>query len=401
MIYTFCRYFVSYLFTHRQWPLILAALGLFLSSFALIFIQSIMEGFQSNQIRRSKNIEGEAVILISALEDNTAYSIQQKLKDLGVISFLEYEGEFLIKNGNFVKPVIVHGVEQDQDLIPAFLKGISVPKGVTPWVKSVTRFRESILPWVLGHNMNLTADLSFQLISPSHYNHFLGELPRRINLKVDRTIETNVPEIDSFHLWTRLSAVQNLIGQKAINRIRIYGQNDLEQVQLFLKQKYPKTARLQKWEERHKTLVWSLALESTVMLFLFVGMTFLVGLCIVSGLYILYNKVKRDLASFWILGASRKKLERANLYFLNGLSLVSVLSGLLFGLITLYLIDQYGGNIFSEEFVDQKILVDIQWEGILLSFIIPYGMCMLFCWYTLRQLKNETNYLDQVRALGT
>ena len=56
MIVAFCRYFASHILLarHRQWPLILAALGLTLSSFTLIFLQSTMSGFQANQIERSK-----------------------------------------------------------------------------------------------------------------------------------------------------------------------------------------------------------------------------------------------------------------------------------------------------------------------------------------------------------
>ena len=82
------------------------------------------------------------------------------------------------------------------------------------------------------------------------------------------------------------------------------------------------------WEGQHKTLVHALALENTVMLFLFVVMTCLVSLCITSGLHIFTSKIKIDLASFWILGASKLKLEKAYMYFLIIMSLTTICFGL-------------------------------------------------------------------------
>ena len=81
MIFAFSRYFIStiILARQRQWPLILAALGLTLSSFALIFLQSTMSGFQRNQIQRSQSVEGFAVIDITQKDETIARAIQQDL----------------------------------------------------------------------------------------------------------------------------------------------------------------------------------------------------------------------------------------------------------------------------------------------------------------------------------
>ena len=384
MIQAFCRYFASYiLFSRsRQWPLILAALGLTLSSFALILLQSTMSGFQANQIERSKNVEGFATVNITHADPRTARSIQRDLSQKGIAAFLEYETELLVKKDGAIRPVVTHGLEGT----PPFL-------GDDP-------IQETILPQTLAWNMNIAPGSSFQLISPAHFNHLLGEQPRSITLYADRLINTDVPEADSFHLWTRLGALQNLTRQRNINKVRLYGNDSIDRVS-FIEDEYRGKATVEPWEQRHRALLWSLSLENSVMLFLFASMTALVGLCITGGLTILYSKVKLDFVGFWILGAGQKQLERANIAFLGSISLVTVASGLLLGLIALFFIDQFGGNVFSEQFVDQKIPVNVTWKGIALSFTIPYGMSMLFCHYSFRQFKQDTRYLEQIRATGT
>ena len=380
----FFRYFISYILfaRHRQWLLILAALGLTLSSFALLLLQSTMSGFQANQIERSKNVEGFATINIIGGNVQTARSIQQELSQQNISSFLEYEAEILIKKDRIIRPMVVHGLEG----LPPFL-GDEI-------------LQEAILPRTLAWNLNISPGESFQLISPTHYNHLLREQPRSITLYVDRLVDTEVPEADSFHGWIRLSALQNLTHQRSINKIRLYGSDALNRLG-FIEDKYKGKATLEPWGERHQALLWSLSLENSVMLFLFASMAALVGLCITGGLTILYSKIKLDFAAFWILGASQKQLDRANILFLGTVSLATVSTGLLLGLVALFLIDQFGGNVFSEQFVDQKIPVNITWRSLALSFSIPCGISLLFCKYSFKQFKQDTSCLEQIRATGT
>ena len=399
MILAFCRYFTSYiLFTrYRQWPLILAALGLTLSSFALIMLQSTMSGFQANQIQRSKQVEGFATVNIAEKDAAVARSIQKDLSQKNIPAFLEYEVELLLKKNGSIRPVVAHGLEKP----PAFLNDNFGEKTPNFHQNANTEQAdwETILPRTLAWNMNLGQGEFFQLISPAHYNHLLGEQPRSITLYVNQMTQTDVPEVDSFHIWVRLSALQNLTRQRSINKVRLYGDHTIDQVK-FIEEKYKGKATLEPWEQRHRALLWSLSLENSVMLFLFASMTALVGLCITGGLTILYSKVKLDFAGFWILGAGRKQLERANIVFLGGISLATVSVGLISGLLALFLIDQFGGNVFSEQFVDQKIPVNITWRGVALSFIIPCGISLFFCRYSFKQFKQDSHYLEQIRATG-
>ncbi|MFZ8934686.1 MAG: hypothetical protein ACO2ZP_12390, partial [Bacteriovoracaceae bacterium] len=139
----------------------------------------------------------------------------------------------------------------------------------------------------------------------------------------------------------------------------------------------------------------------TVMIFLFVCMALLVSLCITSGLMVFFNKIKTDLASFWILGASQDDLEKCSKVFLILMSVLACGLGIVFSLIFLSIFDYYGPNIMPDIFVDRKIPIFITLQGILVSFTIPTLISITFSYLTLGHFtKNSESLFEQIKAYG-
>ena len=339
MFSSFIKYFFYYITSakNRQKLLILAVLGLFLSSFALIVLQSTMGGLQNKLMERSKAVLGRATIYLkSSQSDERLMAIEKILNAKHLLYSKEYELELLLRYQTYITPVIVHGVDLNS-YTPSFIEKD----------KSSPTF-ESIIPIELAYKIGVAPPDSLQIITPSHVDSLLGDVPRSLTIKVEKTFSSDVPEIDLTHLWVRLPIVQNLIQSRSINRIRIYSKTDFNN----LKSSLPKDTHFKTWEDENKTLVWALNLESTVMVFLFAAMSLLVSLCILSGLLIFFNKIKTDLASFWILGASFSKINHSTKIFLHLMSFISILAGVLMGLAFLYLLDRWAIEIMPDVFVD-------------------------------------------------
>jgi lipoprotein-releasing system permease protein len=401
MFYQFFKYFITYLFfaKSRQKLLFLAIIGLLISSFALLVLQSTMGGLQHKLKTRSKNVLGEAVILFrDEVNPSRVKELFHKIRSYGKRPFLEYEIELLMRNENYISPVILHGVDMKGEL-PGFLKNVHE--------------QEVIVPYDLSIKLHLNEGENVSFISPIHVDALLGDIPRSMSLIPDRFILTDVPEVDLYHSWTNLSKVQNLIRKRAINKIRIYSkgeegvkENEMTDEEIYLqikkdlKSELGDLGELQTWEKQNATLVWALKLETTVMVFLFTGMSMLVSLCITSGLVIFFDKVKNDLASFWILGASQKKLGRASFGLIGVSSFFSVICGIILALIFLKLLDRYGIEIMPDIFVDRKIPIHITLRGIFISFIIPYTVSMAFSITSIIQFKRDGTHLDRVRSIG-
>ena len=391
MFLTYLKYFFKYIISakNRQRLLILAVVGLFLSSFALIVLQSTMGGLQGKLMERSKAVLGHAVVYHKAQADDDSFQkLFKKLDDQNIHYSKEYEIELLLRFQTFITPVIVHGIDQNgfvPDILRNDLQSSKSQKKV-----------DAIMPLDLAYKVGVAPPETLQIISPAHVDELLGEVPRSQSINIDRTISSGVPEIDMYHIWVRLPLIQNLIQDRLINRIRIYTPMDFK----ALKTAIPKDMTLKTWEDENATLVWALKLESSVMIFLFAAMSLLVSLCISSGLLIFFNKIKSDLASFWILGASFSQIDRATKYFLHLMSFFSIAGGVLFGLGFLWLLNHYAPEIMPDVFVDRKIPILITWKGLMISFLVPYLISTVFVTFALIQFKREHDLLDHVRSVS-
>ena len=341
-----------------------------------------MGGLQNKLMERSKAVIGRATIIFKTnLSDPRLVELENILNKNNLSYTREYEMELLIRHLSFVAPVTVHGIDQT-GFIPKFL----------PQNKKF----EAMLPTELAYKIGVAPPEILQLISPSHVDDLLGEIPRSQSINFEKTFNSDVPEIDVSHLWVRLPLIQNLIQAKNINRIRIYTNTDFQKLAKLL----PSWVLFKTWEDENRTLVWALNLESVVMIFLFAAMSLLVSLCISSGLLIFFNKIKTDLSSFWILGASFESLNRSTKYFLHLMSFVSIVSGLLGGLVFLWFFDHYAPEIMPDVFVDRKIPILITFKGLLIAFSVPYFISSLFVTFALSQFKREHNLLDHVRSIS-
>jgi len=382
MFITYLKYFFYYIISakNRQRLLILAVVGLFISAFALIVLQSTMGGLQNKLMERSKAYLGRAVILLKSNEhDARLIDLEKILQNEKLKYSKEYEIELLLRYQTYIAPVIVHGIDLNSQL-PKFL--------------SKEDHFDALIPTELAYKVGVAPPELLQLISPAHVDSLMGDIPRSQSIKINKTFSSDVPEIDLYHLWVRLPLIQNLIQSRSINRIRIYSDVNFDHIRSVM----PSWVQFKTWEDQNRTLVWALNLESTVMIFLFAAMSLLVSLCISSGLLIFFNKIKTDLSSFWILGASFDQINRSTKYFLHLMSFLSIASGVIIGLVFLYFFDHYAPEIMPDVFVDRKIPILITTKALLISFLVPYFISSIFVNFALNQFKREHSLLDHVRS---
>lgn len=378
---SFFRYFLAFIFKSktRQKLLFIAIAGLMLSSFSLLVVQSIMGGLQNGLIGRSKAVFGHGSM--EMVDGEKGYKkIYDKLLAKNIEFYPEYEIELLVKHSNQLSPVILHGVDFNHALPPFLNK----------------KDREGIvLGSELGSGLNAYFSSRLEFISPAHIDHLFGAIPRSITEEVSDFYMSELTEIDSIHAWTRLRLVQNLIRKKMINRILFYNEADF----LKAKEVFPQR-NFVTWEDKNKSLVWALNLETNVMLLLFVAMSFLVALCITSGFMIFFDKIKVDLLSFWVLGLSKKEVFSLTYLFTHFLSILFCLLGLGLGGLVLYILSSNQINFMPDFFVERSIPVKVTNATIIKSFLIPYIIATLFARSSFNLFKKENqSFLSQIRKV--
>ncbi len=384
--------FFSYFFTYilraktRQRLLFIAVTGLFLSAFSLMVIQGIMGGLQQGLIARSKNIHGTQLIIFDSPTDESLTTIKDILTKENIPFYSELEVEVMLKHKNFVAPAKLHGIDLTDER-PSFLQEKDF-KGLVMGSELATKIKLQFLDEV-------------QIIAPGVTDSLMGEVPRFISETMTDYLYTELSEVDDFEVWARAGMVQNLVRQNGVNQIRLYGEVTPAILKKISEVETTVPKRILSWENMNQALVWSLNLETKVMLFLFISMSFLVAIAITSGLMIFYSKIRRDLMSFWILGMAQSKLIKLCFKFTLILSAVTVAVGGIFGYITLKLLERFGHELMPDIFVERELPVQLDFNHIVVSLLIPFGISLVFSYFSFANFRKENqSFVSIVRSLG-
>jgi len=384
----FFKYFFNYILRAktRQRLLFIAVSGLFLSSFSLMFIQGIMSGLQHGLISRSQNVNGTGVLQFQQdVSESDLTELKNYLKSRKARFFTETEMEVMLKNKAFMAPAKLHGINLE-DPVPEFLEdkdfsGIILGSDLAAKVK--THFMDEL-----------------QVIAPGVTDSLMGEVPRFGSITLSDYLYTEITEVDDFEGFVRLSFLQNLLRSRTVSSLRLFHPLEEDFVSGLLKNS-PQGTELRTWEEMNSSLVWSLNLETKVMMFLFISMSLLVAIAITSGLLIFYGKIKRDLMSFWILGMSQERILGLCLRFTLLLSGLVCILGVGSGQGALLLLESYGHTIMPDIFVERQFPVHFSLLNLLLSLLIPFGISLIFSWFSFAQFRKENqSFVSIVRSLN-
>jgi lipoprotein-releasing system permease protein len=384
----FFSYFLKYLFFSktRQRLLFIAVVGLFISAFSLMAIQGIMGGLQKGLIERSKNVHGSFLLQFDEITDEPLSELKSFLTQQGLVWVGELEAEVMLKHKGFVAPAKFHGISLDHQR-PSFL------------------INKDFSALVMGADLSQKLKLQFldelMLIAPGVSDSLMGEVPRFVSESLSDYVYTELPEVDEFEMWGRIQIAQNLLRQRGINQIRLYGEISPELLQEMAGIKTQTPFRVVSWEKMNEALVWSLNLETKVMLFLFMSMSLLVSIAITSGLLIFFSKIRRDLMSFWILGMAQQKLVQLCFRFILLLSALVCAPGTFMGIVALKLLERYGHVLVPDIFIERGFPVELNFNHILISFFIPFGISVIFSYLSFLNFRKENqSFVAIVRSVG-
>lgn len=387
-IWPFFRYFFSYIFLAktRQRLLFIAVVGLFISAFSLMVIQGIMGGLQQGLIKRSKAVHGSHLLQFTEPTTDSLTDLKELLRKEAIPFYSELETEVMVKHRSYVAPAKLHGLDLSDER-PGFL------------------LEKDFKGLVMGSDLSNKIRLQFldevQIIAPGVTDSLMGEVPRFISESLSDYLYSELPEVDEFEIWARIELVQNLIRQRGINQIRLFGDVNPDLINKIKTMPEIYGMRWLTWEEMNGALVWSLNLETKVMLFLFISMSLLVAIAITSGLLIFYSKIRKDLMSFWILGMSQTRIIQLCYRFTLILSGLTCALGGISGYLALKLLESYGHDLMPDIFVERQLPVSLSAGHILLSLFIPFGISVVFSYFSFAHFRKENqSFVSIVRSLG-
>ncbi|POB14389.1 hypothetical protein C0Z22_04660 [Halobacteriovorax sp. DA5] len=390
MFLSFFRFFLNYLFKAktRQRLLIMALASLIISSFSLLSVQSVLKGLQTNRIERGKQTLGRYIIDLP--KDLSFEKTQAYLDDKNLKYSFEYEIEGLIRLEGYLAPVIFHGVTSETSTI--------LPKAIDHWPAR----EEILLSPYLGRKIYAGLDDKIQFISPAHTDVFFGELPRFKSLMIENFTDSMDPDIDELHAWGHAYSAFSIAKSRRYNKLRVYSVLGAAEVGELKQYLTSKGASFKTWEQLNQNLVYALALENNVVLFLFLATIVLVTFSIISGLSIFYARVRNDFASFWILGMSMDQIKKYGGLNIAIITVCAIALGNLLSFIVLKLLAQFSPVIMPAMFVDRSLPVRFTASSFVFSFLVPVIITVIFTLFSnWRFFKDNGNFISFVKKVGT
>ncbi len=392
--YSLLSYFFNYVFISsrtRQTLVWLALLGVFISSLCLVILQGVMSGLQSNIIKEHKSYFGHFEIRLppQTLEsDERLLSLKDSLSSEGITSYvIEKELEVLVRSEDYLAPLRIHAVDWS-NFIPPFLKNRDT-SGI-------------VLGGDLGLKLKTSLYSSIQMISPSYTLDFLGPIPSLGKIEISDYFVSGMNEIDEFHGWVRLGFLQNMIRSLSVSSLRFYAGSDYYKVSEILEQKAMHDYQLLTWENQNPERVWAFKLETNVLIILFSFMCLLVSLTITVSFLLLLDRLRFDLASFWILGLSKKQCRWVVGLFSQSLITLSSLGGVLLGVLLLWILKEWSPNVMPDVFWERTIPVQLSWSSAFLSWLVPQFLASVFCIFVVYfYFHDRISFLSIIRKVGS
>lgn len=365
----------------------MALASLVISSFSLLSVQSVLKGLQSNRIERGKQTLGR---YISDLGKDFDYVEVKELLDERDYEYgFEYEFEGLIRLEGYLAPVIFHGIIENSSSL--------LPKALAHWPKR----NEILMSPYLARKIYAGIEDRIQLISPAHTDTFFGELPRFKSLDIESFTDSMDPDIDEFHAWGHAYSGFSIAKSKKFNKLRVYTKLSPQEVSDLRAHIEGEGGRFHTWEELNQNLVYALALENNVVLFLFLATIVLVTFSIISGLSIFYARVRNDFASFWILGMSMNHIKKYGGLNIGLITTAAIAIGNFLSFVVLKLLVQFSPQIMPAMFVDRSLPVKFETSSFIYSFLVPVGITLVFTLLSnWRFFKDNGNFMTFVKKVG-
>lgn len=300
--------------------------------------------------------------------------------------YSELEVEVLLKHRNFLAPAKLHGINLNDER-PSFI--------------AEKDFSGMVMASDLSTKIKLQMLEEVQIIAPGVTDSVMGEVPRFVTETLTDFLYTEIQEVDEFEVWVRMELVQNLLRKRGVNQIRLFGEVSPDVLKRLPTFQTEIPFKILSWEDMNGALVWSLNLETKVMLFLFISMSLLVAIAITSGLLIFYSKIRRDLISFWILGMPQAKILNLCFRFTLILSGITCILGGIIGSAALLLLEKYGHDLMPDIFVERQLPVEFNFSNIGLSLVIPFGISLIFSYFSFAYFRKENqSFVAIVRSLS-
>ncbi len=403
--------FRHFLFSKRAGALVrtvarICVFGVAIGVFALVVILSVMNGFNRSIRERLLAVEPHLIVSVEGAEglqpdQLEVHPVLAQLRahhEVSAAFWLEMQDVIVRTVEGYVSGGVARGVEKE-----SFVTILSETQRLDDEMAGETAVSpapiieedfelapdEVYVGIELANQLGVFPGDSVTLIAPEALLLPPGEVPPFERARIAGILRSNFADVDAQSLfYDRRAGLKRLSGTASFQReieVRLHDpEHEGELVKLLESQGH----QVESWRERNSSLFYALKLEKLVV-GLLVGLSALIAaFSIVTVMVLLMTQKRRDIGLFLTIGLSARKTQRLFMGVGFVLSAFGLFTGLMFGLITCWLVDRYSHGVLPDIYYDSSIPAEV--DPVQIAYIIAFAIvfCFMSSWLATRRFVN-------------
>ena len=374
---------------------LISFLGIFIGSFALALVASIMNGFEkmthkklqgihaqiimrasSNLVLDSQKIE---VILSNEFPEITAYSPSAYKQVL-----IKKPGDEEISNAVFIKAINANAEEKTSSIGTSIIKSVESTKKLENIIDSQSIVIGNKLADILDLQPGKKALLLFIFQQPAGNKITLES--KEVN--VSGIFSTGIEEYDNGLVLTSFELLEELFHDAGITQYNIQLRPYTNELIIIDKLKKRFKLDVFSWRELYPSLVTALKLEKYAMSFILALIVLVATMNIISLLFMQINQKKSDIAIYQAMGMHKRTLIKIFMAMGISLSTIATVAGLFTAYAAGVIIQSYPFISLPDTYYLSHLPIHMEWSTFFFIFCLSIIMSLLATWIACRKIES-------------
>ncbi len=398
-------FFTHFLFSKRGGALIkiiawLCVLGIGTGVFALVVVMSVMNGFNTSIRTRTLSVEPHLVISVrdatQDAEDKAVAWLKEKNYDF---DYTDTQDVILRTQAGVVQGGIAQGVSQNtlNQIIEGNRKRQNREAGEAQEYK--LRAGEILVGMGLGDTLGLFENDPLVVIAPETLLGSKEALPLFETVKVKDFLRTEVEGIDAHKIYyireSTLGRLQRSASLEKTIEVRLPNAENFESDKKTLESM---GLSVQSWRDRNSNLFYSLKLEKFVVALLLGLSTIIASFSLVTLMVIMVTQKKKDIGVLMAMGFDSHLVTKIFQFMGVGVSLIGIFGGILLGIPTCYILQNYSQGMLPAIYADTNIPAEVHGSQIVLLLMVSIAVATAISWLAVRRITQLTP-VDALKSL--
>ena len=362
-------------------------LSIFIATTSLAISFFIMSGFEKETSKKLKNINPD--IIISSYGNSLNYEkiapILKQFNEIEYFSPVDNQYAILEKNNE---------VDLNKILI---IKAISpqLENKVTNLENLVTFPKKNLDALLTNNKVLIGKKLAIleQFNVGDKFNIVIAQKnKKKIDLKsysveISGILDTGIDELDNNLVVCSLNYLENIFNKKNISQINIKLKNTEQEKEIIDKLKKKFNLEVYSWKELNPAIMAALKLEKYITFFILSLLIFIASMNMISLIYMLITRKRKEIAILITLGLSIKKIQTIFLIITTTISAVASTLGILTAVILAKLIDISKIQIPAAYFIE-TLPIDINMATLVLILLTSLLLTIIATISPIKSLKK-------------